>query len=222
MGDTANPPSAATVVEAVTAPDGAEAKVEVAPAKKPCRKEAKRTKILSASVKLFADQDYKDVLMEDVAQLAGVGKGTLYRYFKTKDDLFVQTVLWATDRSIEHMRSHVEKAEGTRAELRQLIWHLLHFFRQNDSLFHVLHHHKVYHACHAKEMVHERRSQLRGLIETVVANGVERGDFRHIDPHFGASILWGMLRTSMHWFGDHEPRDLVDRIENIFLEGVQS
>ena len=61
--------------------------------------------ILQAATELFAEKDFHAVLMEEVALRAGVGKGTLYRYFPTKDKLYVSTIVIGWDR----LREELEK-----------------------------------------------------------------------------------------------------------------
>lgn len=53
-------------------------------------KEERRSEILAAAGKLFAKHDYEDVSIDDVARGAGVAKGTVYLYFKTKETLFLE------------------------------------------------------------------------------------------------------------------------------------
>ncbi|WMJ77333.1 MULTISPECIES: TetR/AcrR family transcriptional regulator [unclassified Sedimentibacter] len=54
-------------------------------------KNQKRSRILSAARVLFREKGYHDTKMDDIAQSAGVGKGTLYEYFKSKQDIFDET-----------------------------------------------------------------------------------------------------------------------------------
>ncbi len=61
------------------------------------RTEAKRAVILRAATDVFARKGFHDVLTEEIAREAGVGKGTLYRYFPTKDDLYYAAVLGGFD-----------------------------------------------------------------------------------------------------------------------------
>jgi len=51
-------------------------------------REAKRTRLLHAATKLFSQKGFHDTKMQDIADEADVGKGTLYEYFETKEDLF--------------------------------------------------------------------------------------------------------------------------------------
>ncbi|MGD9346795.1 MAG: TetR/AcrR family transcriptional regulator [Candidatus Aminicenantes bacterium] len=51
-------------------------------------KEEKRAKILEASVKVFAEKGWRKTKMSDIAEAANIGKGTVYEYFRSKDELF--------------------------------------------------------------------------------------------------------------------------------------
>jgi AcrR family transcriptional regulator len=53
-------------------------------------KEARRQQILAAAGELLQGWSYSDISMERIAERAGIAKGTLYLYFRTKEDLFLQ------------------------------------------------------------------------------------------------------------------------------------
>ena len=57
----------------------------------------KRSQILRAATDVFSAREFHTVPVEDVATAAGVGKGTLYLYFPTKEQLFYATILEALD-----------------------------------------------------------------------------------------------------------------------------
>lgn len=62
--------------------------------------------ILDEATKLFAEQGYSDAVTQELAERLGVGKGTLYRYYPSKRELF----LAATDRVMRKMRTRVDEA----------------------------------------------------------------------------------------------------------------
>jgi len=57
-----------------------------------------RQNILQAAEMIFTQHDYHEVLMEDVAQACGVGKGTLYRYFPSKHELYLAVMFGGIER----------------------------------------------------------------------------------------------------------------------------
>src|SRR5262245_63775834 len=72
------------------------------------RQAAKREHIVGAASRVFAARPYHVVCMDDVAEAARVGKGTLYRYFPSKEDLYLGVVAGAFDLLI----GRLERVEG--------------------------------------------------------------------------------------------------------------
>ncbi|WP_405422354.1 TetR/AcrR family transcriptional regulator [Streptomyces erythrochromogenes] len=63
----------------------------------------RRAQLLEAGAQLFAQHPYEDVLMEDVAERAGVSRALLYRHFAGKHDLFAAVYRQASDRLLEQV-----------------------------------------------------------------------------------------------------------------------
>lgn len=57
----------------------------------------KMNKIIEMATKLFSERDYHDVKLDEVARLSGVGKGSIYTYFKSKDYLFFKCLSHGVD-----------------------------------------------------------------------------------------------------------------------------
>jgi AcrR family transcriptional regulator len=76
------------------------------PAEGPDRDASKRRRILAAAQEVFAEQGFDAARMEEVARRARVGKGTLYNYYDSKEDLLIQAVI----ASMEEVRERIEEA----------------------------------------------------------------------------------------------------------------
>jgi AcrR family transcriptional regulator len=68
-------------------------------------KEPKRAAILQAAEKMFDSRRFDEVTLDEIAAAAGVGKGTLYLYFKNKEDLFIQMAVDGLDEMAERVRA---------------------------------------------------------------------------------------------------------------------
>ncbi len=71
------------------------------PRRRARRKEARPGEIVEAALRLFADRGFAATKLEDVAAAAGIGKGTIYLYFPTKEDLFRAVVRQAVLPNLE-------------------------------------------------------------------------------------------------------------------------
>lgn len=81
------------------------------------RKEARPEEIIAAALDLFVARGYASTRLDDVAAHAGVSKGTLYLYFKNKEDLFKAVVRGNVLPVLQHGEDLVEKFSGSSADL---------------------------------------------------------------------------------------------------------
>ena len=86
------------------------------------RKDAQPGEILHAALELFVEKGYATTRLEDVAQRAGVSKGTVYLYFDSKEDLFKSVIRSGIVRAIEEAEKLVSGFDGSSAELLRQIY----------------------------------------------------------------------------------------------------
>lgn len=75
-------------------------------------KEQRRNDIITAARKLFADQDFDEVSMNEIAKEVGLGKSTLYLYFKNKESLYFAVVLRGIRIWVEMLKKEVKKGKS--------------------------------------------------------------------------------------------------------------
>lgn len=155
----------------------------------------KRLKILSAAAELFAAQPYHKVLLSDVAEAAGVGKGTLYVYFQSKEDLYLSVRMTGFSDLIGRLRVWIdEEAHSPVENLEAVIREIVDFAFQNP------HHFKMMRAISGwQAMNHARwesmRHELIVLIESVIRKGISLEIFEDPHPELTARIIPGSIRS---------------------------
>jgi AcrR family transcriptional regulator len=98
----------------------------------------RQEEILAAAVRLFAEHGYTETDTQRLADELGVGKGTLYRYFPSKEALF----LAAVDRAMRHMRHHVDASmadvDDPLAQIATAVRAYLHFAADHPEFVELL------------------------------------------------------------------------------------
>ena len=181
--------------------------------------QTKELAILDAASRVFAARPFHEVLIDSIASDAGIGKGTIYRYFETKEDLYFATVVHVVEGLAAELEK-VSRAEASAARKLEAIatlilgrfWerrYLLPFF-QRDERFPAL----------EVELIKRREPILRVVQEAILA-GIERREFRGIDARIGADLFLGMVR-SMNLFHTSSDRleDLVGQLISVFVQGA--
>lgn len=74
--------------------------------------EERRAEIVKTARDLFLTKDYDKTTMQDFMDLLGIAKGTIYHYFKSKDELLEAVVEDMVNQNLENMHSIVEKNKG--------------------------------------------------------------------------------------------------------------
>src|SRR5207244_8638735 len=115
------------------------------------RQQVKRDRILAAATAVFAERDFHQVHVSEVASRAGVGKGTVYLYFPTKDHLH----RGALEASLERLADEVERAADASASagetLREIVAAILRFFWRRPHLLTLVQRYEQQHARRARE-----------------------------------------------------------------------
>src|SRR5947209_13962022 len=85
-------------------------------------------KILAAAARLFATHRFHEARMEDIAAVAEVGKGTLYRYFKDKEELYLALLERAAETILEKLHAAVQQPGSHRDKLVAVVTSLICYF----------------------------------------------------------------------------------------------
>lgn len=99
----------------------------------------KRQEILKAALKLFVEFGFHGTPTSKIAQEAGVANGTLFHYFKTKDELVVALYIDIKERMAESMYKDVDKNLGFKEILKTLILHSIYWALDHKTEFRFVH-----------------------------------------------------------------------------------
>ncbi|AEU38969.1 TetR/AcrR family transcriptional regulator [Granulicella mallensis] len=98
----------------------------------------RRREILAAAIKVFGKKGFADTRAEDVAAAAKIAKGTLYLYFKSKEDIYATAVLHAIGQLQSLVAERVSEASGVRDKLAAAIAIRLKFWLDQENLYRLL------------------------------------------------------------------------------------
>ena len=91
--------------------------------------------ILEAACAEFARRGYERGNVNAIAERVGVGKGTLYNYVGSKEDLFLQSVEYAAGQVIAHVKAHVLSKASPQERMRQLVLADLLFMDEHQDAY---------------------------------------------------------------------------------------
>lgn len=171
------------------------------PANSTTRKERDRIRreddFLAAAARLFAEKGYRETGMEDIARLAEYGTGTIYRYFKSKEDLYQELLFRKLTDFSAVLRERVEGEGTARGKLRALVTGQLDFFRANLEFLSIMLGDNIFSrpgGCPVEEgRCAEVLARYETLARAIFVEGMERGEFRRLDPDLLVSAFVGLM-----------------------------
>lgn len=171
-------------------------------------------KILAAAARLFATHRFHEARMEDIAALAEVGKGTLYRYFRDKDELYLALLRHASD-GLAARLDDCATGRSPRDGLVAVVAALIAYFDEQPHLFDLIQHAEVM----LRPSVDFPWQQARTRTLALVKELLTAGPFAVDDIDLAALMLLGGVRAVIR-FGDRpRPADLAERLVAGFLDG---
>lgn len=182
--------------------------------------EEKSQSIVDAASRVFLAREFHDVSVDDVAAEAGAGKGTIYRYFPTKEELFFVSVLHGLDVLHDSLATRLSAQASPRDRLIEISAELFRFAWNRRDLLTTLHRDERLFSRKGAEFL-ERRRKIVALVAEAVATGIDRGEFRDVDPTTGAEILLGMMRgLNLYRRPTDTPETLAEAALEFFVDGI--
>ena len=186
--------------------------------------EKRTNEILSVAMKVFAKYGFQGADMEKVAAMAGVGKGTVYRYFKSKENLFFSVLEWGMDTLHKKVVEAVGNIKGSVKKLKVALSTHLNFFEENRDFYRVLILEEVRHRPDEKERMKKKHLLCVGFLESILQEGVREGVFKKISTNSGAYALWGISNTCIFKWLISDKKYPIKRelsvIEEIYFSGI--
>lgn len=184
----------------------------------------KRLAVLEQAIGLFAEEGFRRADVQVVADRAGVGKGTVYRYFGNKADLFWAAIYAVMERLEAHLRVAVDAAADPEGKLRAAGLAYAEFFEDNPRYLEIFVQDRAEFRGKAPELHLEYHQNLVEHFSQIVADGVAMGQFCPLDPRATIRSLSSMLYGAVvfHCYV-RDQRGLVAHTANcleIFLRGI--
>ena len=199
------------------------------PAPPPSRSAAgdKREAIMRAATKVFARNGYFNSKVADVARVAGVADGTVYLYFKSKEEILRSIFEHNTTEAVAAGREELAKIKDPREKLRRIARQHLERLGADRDLAVVFQVELRGTTKFMEEFSAAGLAEYLGLIREVFEEGQRAGVFRReLKAKLAAKVLFGALdEMATNWILSrrrYKLAPMADQVLDIFLEGVSA
>lgn len=184
----------------------------------------KRDQILDTALKVFAREGFAETDVQVIADLAKVGKGTVYRHFGNKRELFLATARHSVEKLSEFLREQVKEGSSSVQILREIATSYARYFELHPESVEIM----IQERASFREQVFPthlmHRAETRNEFETFLNQAMAAGELRQVDvadvTNAFADLLYGSVVSGCLEGAKGSLLQRVDRAIDIFLHGL--
>jgi AcrR family transcriptional regulator len=190
---------------------------------------AHREEILSAAEKVFAAKGFFPTTMSDIARKAEFGTGTLYKYFRSKEELYFTLIDEKVEEVNRLVKAELSKKTSAIERIKKVLELQFEFIERNRDFFRIYISERNRFEWTVKDDLgkglHAKMVTYIHILAEVMGQGIEEGEFRSINPIDLAHALVGMVNSFVfEWLISREDYPLISKLDTvleIFLDGVR-
>jgi len=185
--------------------------------------ELMQEKICKAATEVIIEYGIEKITMDKVAEAAGVAKGTIYNYFKDKNQLLSTIGAIVFNPIFEHISKLTDSDSEALFKLEGIARIMLEAFSRYKKLFVLLHEARIS-GMFGDNRPLKKRTQLISIVEKIIESGVKDGKFYISNPLAVAEIFLGMVMSiniSKVTTGTERPvQEDLNTVMTIFTKGI--
>jgi AcrR family transcriptional regulator len=182
--------------------------------------------ILKAARTIISQSGYEGVTVAEIAERAGIVEGTVYRYFKSKEELLLKV---AEDWFAESFSDLVDVSafSGTYNKLRYLVWHSLKTIKAGPAISRFVMTEVRPKPDYKETAVFDLNRRYTEQIRSLFAEAIASGEFSHDVPErLLRDMVFGTIEHSTWRFlrgeGDFDPAEIADEIAAVLYRGMSA
>lgn len=184
----------------------------------------RKKQILDAAAKSFSLFGYKATTMDQVAKLANVGKGTIYNFFKNKENLFHEIVSSLIAEMKEAAEQSFDEEDSFVEKVHRALYQVLDFRRKHQLTIKLFQEAREMGTPAVLEVMDKIERSILDYIRDKIEMGIKHGEIKNCNPEVTAFvILKTYISLIFDWERDHEPleKDEIARLFDLyFFQGL--
>ncbi|MGG4211074.1 TetR/AcrR family transcriptional regulator [Bacillus safensis] len=189
------------------------------------QKRPKYMQIIDAAVVVIAENGYHQSQVSKIAKQAGVADGTIYLYFKNKEDILISLFKEKMGQFIERMETDIQKKPSAKEKLLLLIEEHFRMLAQNHHLALVTQLELRQSNLELRQKINEVLKGYLNMLESILTEGKKTGEFRqNLDVRLARQMVFGTIdETATTWVMNDQKYDLpalAENVHDLLLSGI--
>jgi len=181
------------------------------------KKAIRRETIIQAAIEVFGKKGFQPAGISEIAQRAGVAEGSIYQYFKNKEDLFFSIPVEKTIEFRTQLELHLEGISGAFNKIRKFVWYFLYFFKVNPEYGRILMLEMRVNKSFIKTTTYDFLKKSVGQVMDIITEGQKEGVIRKdTDIYILRHLVLGILEHIVsRWLLKSERYDVLEHHQEV-------
>lgn len=189
------------------------------------RRLATENRLLEVAARLFRERGFHGTSMGLLANKMRLRKASIYYYIKGKQEILFRLMEERLVSLADRVRRIAESELPPIEKLRQAIkLHLLSLTENPNKAFVFLHEFRFLRSEKLKKEYVAKRDEYEYLFRNIISEGIEKGEFRKVDPKLFTFGVLGMLNWTLQWYrpdGPYSAEGIADCFFNIIMQSLE-
>lgn len=194
-------------------------------------KEKKKREILDSALACFAKKGFQAATIDDIVAHSGISKGSIYNYFKSKDEIYMSLMVNDTTETHQRLIEEISKQSTSIEKIKYLFGDYLDFepFTEKNKASVLVHYEFKLHSSRSDELItflKERRQQyFIDLMNNIIEEGQSTGELKkELNPRLYAELFWSILDgvTLQTVYDDYPYHEVLKEVQELFIEKLSA
>jgi AcrR family transcriptional regulator len=187
------------------------------------QQERRRKEIANVSAHLFLEKGFNETSMREIAKAAGVGKSTLYDYFKSKEEILISYFRSETMKITDQARQIAEQEISVSEKLRRIMRLHLTYLVDNKLFYLKLTLEVQRLTMSGQQEIQTIRYAYQDMLRGLIEEGIQTGEFRPVNPLLAARSIFTLLAIAVFTSRPTgTPEEMLQDAMEIFFNGVRA
>lgn len=176
----------------------------------------RKEEIIKAATTSFSLYGYKSTTMDQVARLANVGKGTIYTFFKNKEELFNYIVSTLIEDMERTAMESIDKEKSFRENVHQALYKMLEYRKEHQLMIKLFQEKRDLGTPAVQVMMQKFEQSILSFIQNKIEKAIKQGEIKQCDPELTAFVIFKLyIALIFDWEKNRTPLS-KERIASLF------
>ena len=191
------------------------------------KKAVRKQQIIQAAIEVFSKSNFQNSSISEIAQKADIAEGTIYQYFKNKEDLFFSIPVQKTKEFCEGLDLHLQGIHDAFNKIRKFIWYYLYFLKMNPDYARTLMLEMRVSKSFVQSKTYGSLKEFTGKILEIIKEGQEEGIVRKdVNLYLIRELMLGILEHRVtRWLlkeGNYDLLENYSEVCDLVFNGIRS